>query len=621
MLLTSAVRFAAPDGATIDLPGAPSRHGPSSDGFEAFSRVALLQAIAAPWRESSDSRDELFVRGIVAGVEPGGRGGRRWPEPGPKSHAIVDAGHLALAMLLRGPIWWQALPESSQSALADWLIDAAAAHTPENNWVVFRIVIASLLRVHGVDAPAVARAVDDSLELLESWYDSDSGWYSDGAHGTYDYYNSFALHTLPALAAWLEGDAVLAARFTPRLRRFARSSAALFDLRGRPIAFGRSLSYRFGTLAAISADVALHGGEEPALSAEVMGECISGFLADGACNADGVLTRGWRRGLSAPVENYLGPGAPYLASLAYLPLLVPQASPFWVTRDGHAPATGGRIGGSTGLVVDTQHRRSLSVMLNHGSNERVGTLIRKRLEHPAYDRLAYSSQTTPHAHGMARERGVTLLVDGETWTRGVIRPVAAGENWASSWSNPRRPSGEQAVGEPEAERGRDHRSCALHIITLFDAGWQVDVVRVLGAPKDLSEIWLGGWALRRQRRSLRARTKPLVRGDGFVSAIRPLSPRGATQALEVRDTVETSAQALVLPAVRFTELRRADRSLTVAVASLLAPGQWSTRSPLRSSPDVTTSSWTDAQAELQVRWGGGRVQSVNFRNGFFAEWR
>ena len=499
-LVDAALEHREQSGASIVLPGAPSKHGESFDGLEGFSRTFLTFAsIAAGEPEAfTPQHAERFREGIAAGLGAGGTQ-RLWPTAVPKGHSIVDAGTIALALRLLPEAFVASLDADVVDALAQWLRAHAVAETPDNNWVVFRLSIASQLRRMGLTDAALDELVTHSRRRLDDWYDPATGWYSDGDSRTFDYYNAFEFHVVPPLIAHLDGDSAALVLYRERLDTFLVSLSELIDAHGLPVYVGRSLTYRFAIAApfALAALIGTDGAvaRERAILARSM---VSTFLDRGAIDEHGLLLRGWYSAQPELAQEYSGPAAAYFAGRVFIALLLAQNHEFWgvdartTPPQPRAPRTLPR---HPHWLIDPAPDGSLVRLVNHGSTDRVNSIMRRRFDDPMYSRVGYSTATAPVEAAGHVDRGVKLVVDGVECSRGIIVPNHSGERWVSSWSHPRQLTDKPAAGAEGAWKGRDLEGLFVHYLTALVDGWQVDVCAVVGETSRVHQISLGGWAV------------------------------------------------------------------------------------------------------------------------------
>lgn len=528
-LVAGGLAHLSPDAATIALPGEPSRHAERSDGFEGFARVFLLYAFAdaaAPSRTVGGHR-AAFQRGFASGTAEGEA--EVWPEPD-HGNAIANVANLALGLRVLGRSFWDELPDDVQDRVAAWLLRCGLFPTTLNNWVLFRCPIASFLRSVGRSTPELDAADAEARELVETWYDAASGWYSDGAESTYDYYNAFEFHYLLPVLALLDDDLDGQRRARERLDRFLASFDGLIDAAGRPVYVGRSLSYRFAIASPYVVSALLGSAVLPAASARRRASAIVRSFLDRGAVRDGTLERGWYGPSLGLAQAYSGPSAAYFAGRVFAALLLPAEHPFWRAPGGwrrRIPTGLRAVGGATGLVIDPAPRRAFARLVNHGTNERVATVIRRKFDEPLYSRLSYSSVTAPAALDGAFDRSFVWTVDGEPCGRGRITATGSGADWASSTNLLRRRTDEPIATDPGAVRGEDLDAVAV-LVTVARAGWQLDLCVLPSPPVGLGEVTYGGWAIADGRPGEEAERSP------HDIRVRALSPALESEVLALR---------------------------------------------------------------------------------------
>jgi hypothetical protein len=301
---------------------------------------------------------ELLARPLW-GLAPLAAGGGRLEEAGPLAGAIAQAFHpahpsywgeprdhdqrlaewaaIAFALRIAPREFLDPVGPGDRANLADWVARANARAIPDNNWRFFRVW--SLLAAEQLgSAPEGARLAAE-LDRIEQ-FDVGGGWYSDGPTAQRDHYVAFALHFHGLLYAGLEDarDPARAARLRERAGRFARDYAAWFDTEGAALPIGRSLGYRFAHAAfwgalAFAGVEALPWGEVKGLWLRNLRWWLRRRIVDAA----GRLCAGYAYPNDAIGEDYLGPGSPYWAFKAFVPLALPSSHPFWTAEERDAP--------------------------------------------------------------------------------------------------------------------------------------------------------------------------------------------------------------------------------------------------------------------------------------------
>ncbi|NLU70170.1 DUF2264 domain-containing protein [Streptomyces sp. HNM0574] len=509
-LVNAALRWAGPGDALLDLPGRPSLSGVRSDGLEGYARTFLAAAFRVTGAGGADPHGWLdrYARGLAAGTRtPGRDDARSWPRIGdfPASgQPMVESASVALGLRLTRPWLWDALDDGVRDRAEEWL-RGALRHVPApNNWYLFPLTVAGFLRSVGRGDRETDLATERGLELLERWYRG-GGWYADGEGRSFDHYNGWALHLYPMLHAHLSGDRELLDHLGPRLRAHLDGHGLLFDGNGAPLHFGRSLTYRFATGAAVGLGALTgHTPLSPGTARRLLSGCVRYFLDRGALSPDGLLTLGWHGPHPATLQPYSGPASPYWASKGLLALLVPPGDPLWTAPEEPAPSEGPARAvalPAPGLLVQTGGDGSVRVH-NHGSHP-----LRPQDGEggwggwgggasgpdPLYARFAYSTRTGPTADGNVPDNHFALAVPGSAGgrlgpysTRHRVHPLGAasggGWGWAASWHVPTFPA--QAPPLP---------GLRVESVTVVRGAVELRVHRVTGAPGGTAAR-LTGWA-------------------------------------------------------------------------------------------------------------------------------
>lgn len=432
-LLAALEPFRSASGALVELPGRPSWSGPRSDALEGFARSFLLTAFRVAGAAGEDPAGllERTRSGLLAGTDPAHPDA--WPAIVDRGQALVEAASLVIGLNLTRPWLWERLESAEQEQVAAWLAPSARVTTPDNNWVLFRVMVQEFLA--GAGFAFDESVIDAGLDRIDDWYDGD-GWYRDGDGQNFDYYNAWAMHVYPHLWADMHRrrDAARAreakARYRERLSAFLPQHVRFFGGDGMPIFQGRSLAYRFAALAPIWLGE-LEGVSPlaPGATRRLTSRIIRRFTEGGALDERGILTNGWLGPFPPMVQPYSGPASPYWASKGFLGLLLPADSPVWTDEEQPTPleeSNDSLLLAAPGFLVQTSRDDGIARIVNHGSDHHpplVGT------DDPHYGRLAYSSATAPSFDPHPVDNHVALIDEqGRSSRRGAIErlPAAAG---------------------------------------------------------------------------------------------------------------------------------------------------------------------------------------------------
>jgi hypothetical protein len=256
---------------------------------------------------------------------------------------IVDAAFLSLAFLRAPKQLWAPLSADTKSRIIT-AFRSLRAHAPAfNNWLLFASTTEAFLQFAG-ENPDPMR-VDFALRQHEQWYVG-SGWYKDGVEFHHDYYNSYVIHpmllataerfapTIPWIAAQLPEWHSRARRYALTLERFIAPDGTF------PVT-GRSITYRcaaFHHLADAALKSQIPETLPPAQVRVALTQVIDRTLSPkGTFDANGFPTIGLSGHQPNLGETYISTGSLYLATLAFLPLGLPETHPFWSAPD--APTT------------------------------------------------------------------------------------------------------------------------------------------------------------------------------------------------------------------------------------------------------------------------------------------
>ena len=323
----------SPGRARVRLNGPAAHYSERDAELEAFARPLWgVVPFAAGGGAFPDW--DLYVEGLENGTDPAHP--EYWGAAGDNQHAFVEMPPIALALTMCRSQVWDRLTSAGHQRLVAWLSQVNARSLHANNWLFFRVLVNLGLQAVGVgwDHAAVSR----DLDQLESFYRGD-GWYVDGNHGRFDYYNAFALHFYGLLYATLvpEGGP-RAERWRQRADDFAGSFLAWFSRDGAAVPYGRSMTYRFGQGAFWGA---LAFAARPALPWGVIKGLylrhLRWWLDRPIWHGDGTLSVGYGHAGAGIAEDYNAAGSPYWALKLFLPLALPPEHPFWTATEAELP--------------------------------------------------------------------------------------------------------------------------------------------------------------------------------------------------------------------------------------------------------------------------------------------
>src|SRR5690606_27107854 len=150
------------------------------------------------------------------------------------------------------------------------------------------------------------------------------GWFQDGINQAFDYYNAYAFNFYGLWWAHLHGAAnpARAKRWREWERAFTRDYEHFCAASGEHPAFGRSITYRFNSLAAFGLAVLENCTDVPL--GRIRRLCtrnLEFFLSRPIYQEQGCLSVGWLDRFEASAELYTCAGSPYWAAKGFSPLL------------------------------------------------------------------------------------------------------------------------------------------------------------------------------------------------------------------------------------------------------------------------------------------------------------
>lgn len=246
---------------------------------------------------------------------------------------LVEFGALAVSMLINPEVLWVPLPQSEKDALAKTMLSYGDGPTVDSNWKFFNIFVLSFFKEQGY-------AVNENLlvEYLEKslTHYRGQGWYNDSP--AYDYYSMWAFQMYGMLWSEYFGKKhypEIASKFITNFKDVKYNYPYLFSEDGEMIMYGRSISYRIGSIIPFS----LMGFENDKSDINygwmrrISSGVIKQFFTHPEFMEDHVPTLGFYGAFEPAVQVYSCRGSVYWMGKAFLGLLVPDDNPFWTAKE------------------------------------------------------------------------------------------------------------------------------------------------------------------------------------------------------------------------------------------------------------------------------------------------
>ncbi len=255
---------------------------------------------------------------------------------GGPSQNLVEFGALSLSLFNIPEILWDPLTQKEKDALAATMISYGDGPTVPSNWKFFNIFVLSFYQAKGYTVNQ--KLLEDYLQKSLEHYRGD-GWYNDNP--AFDYYSMWAFQMYGTVWSELFGKKyypAYAAQFEHNFQEVKNSYPYMFGRNGDMIMWGRSMSYRFGSVIPFP----LMGYEKNGnINYGWMRRIASGvmlqFLQQPDFLQDDVPTLGFYGAFEPAVQSYSCRGSAFWMGKAFLGLFVPADNIFWKAKENEGP--------------------------------------------------------------------------------------------------------------------------------------------------------------------------------------------------------------------------------------------------------------------------------------------
>jgi len=259
----------------------------------------------------------------------------RAPNGGP-SQNLVEFGALSFSLFNVPEILWDPLTQKEKDALAATMISYGDGPTVPSNWKFFNIFVLSFFKDKGY--PVNEKLLEEYLQKSLDHYRGD-GWYNDNP--AFDYYSMWAFQMYGEMWSEVFGKKYYpqyAAKFQANFSEVKNSYPYMFSRNGEMIMWGRSMTYRFGSvipfpLMGYEKDAAVNFGWMRRISSGAMLQ----FLKNPEFIKDEVPTLGFYGAFEPAVQSYSCRGSAFWMGKAFLGLFVPADNPFWTAVENEGP--------------------------------------------------------------------------------------------------------------------------------------------------------------------------------------------------------------------------------------------------------------------------------------------
>ncbi|MBD0831556.1 DUF2264 domain-containing protein [Aestuariibaculum sediminum] len=257
------------------------------------------------------------------------------PKNGGPSQNLVEFGALALSMLISPDVLWEPLSQQKKDELAKTMLSYGDGPTVDSNWKFFNIFVLSFFKEQGytVNEDLLVEYLEKSLTHYRG-----QGWYNDSP--AYDYYSMWAFQMYGMIWSEYFGKQYypeIANKFISNFKDLKYNYPYLFSENGEMIMYGRSISYRIGSIIPFPLmgfeehDSEINFGWMRRISSGV----IKQFFTHPDFMKDNVPTLGFYGAFEPAVQVYSCRGSVYWMGKAFLGLLVPDDNPFWTATENN----------------------------------------------------------------------------------------------------------------------------------------------------------------------------------------------------------------------------------------------------------------------------------------------
>jgi rhamnogalacturonyl hydrolase YesR len=312
--------------------------------METFGR---LMAGLAPWLSLPDDNTkegkqrkqlrEWALSAYAHAVNPESNDYLLWNKEG---QALVDAAFLANSFLRAPGQLWNPLDEQTKKRYIKEFQGLRRFTPVYSNWVLFTAMIETFLMSIGEEYDAYR--VDIAIRKIEEWYVGD-GWYSDGPHFAFDYYNSYVIQPMymEILETFHQNKKfphISEKQLNTGLKRMQRYAAILERMispEGTFPVFGRSMTYRMGVFQPLALLALKEQLPENITEGQIRTALTlvmkNMFSVAGNFNESGFLQLGFTGSQPDLADVYTNNGSLYLTSVVFLPLGLPADHSFWTS--------------------------------------------------------------------------------------------------------------------------------------------------------------------------------------------------------------------------------------------------------------------------------------------------
>jgi hypothetical protein len=367
------------------IPFQRSNSGPYSDRYELVARTFLGVGFYLVYNDS-DELSTMYLDFIKTGIN---RNSRLFWGRIKSIQPLVENTFIMMGLWLNQEKLWHRLEVDVQDSFLQYIKDCTKKYFLMNNWQWFKVFHFLFLEEFG--KYNYEDKIRHVIEEINSYYQGD-GWYNDGKYTgefRYDGYNSFIFHYYGLSFCYFAGNkyddikAVLKQRFDI----FKKSYMLCFGDKNLHLTWGRSILYKFATLACFGPAVALNllSKDEMLAIKRATINIINTFFEEGILDLKGLLTMGFTKPVKRVLEGYSGDASIYLVLLAFFFLVLDKKHEFWILNSSSGEKHKKKDAFIKALNLYIRNDNNHRFLLNSGMNSNQYHVYDK------YNRFAYSN--------------------------------------------------------------------------------------------------------------------------------------------------------------------------------------------------------------------------------------
>jgi hypothetical protein len=234
---------------------------------------------------------------------------------------------------------WDVLSKENQDTIALWLKKwaiTAIKDSWQNNHYWYPIYCIEILNWLGYDCSECQKYLEKGYDFLESLYYG-NGWYSDGELGRFDYYEAWAHHTYTLLWLLIVDNTAYKydfkkVEYKKRTEEFLKYFIRYYDSNGGMVAYGRSIGYRFASIAPFGLAGLVGLDVDLGLCKNVILKNVSYFYENSIPTNDGCFPLGYLYETTGFCDRYASDGSISCYTQGSLVLLAGEDHPLWTSE-------------------------------------------------------------------------------------------------------------------------------------------------------------------------------------------------------------------------------------------------------------------------------------------------